>query len=82
MQQADQSVLSLRPGGGRGRLLGPRFDSSSASPVPSSSLAFGSFSSDLPTLRPHGAASAGFSIKVYSSKSIVFIWICSFGLSL
>lgn len=68
MQQADQSVLSLRPGGGRGRLLGPRFDSSSASPVPSSSLAFGSFSSDLPTLRLHGAASAGFSIKAGDSR--------------
>ncbi|KAK1414028.1 hypothetical protein QVD17_29766 [Tagetes erecta] len=46
--QADQTVLSLRPGGGnRGRTSssGPRFDS----------LAFGS--SDLPTLRPHGAGS-------------------------
>ncbi|KAJ0491627.1 putative MIF4G-like, type 3, MIF4G-like domain superfamily protein [Helianthus annuus] len=43
--QADQTVLSLRPGGGnRGRTSAPRFDS----------LAFGS--SDLPTLRPHGAA--------------------------
>jgi hypothetical protein len=31
MQQGDQTVLSLRPGGGRGnRLLAPRFDSSSS----------------------------------------------------
>ncbi|KAK9060664.1 hypothetical protein SSX86_021370 [Deinandra increscens subsp. villosa] len=45
--QADQTVLSLRPGGGnRGRTSGPRFDS----------LAFGS--SDLPALRPHGGAAA------------------------
>ncbi|CAK9168878.1 unnamed protein product [Ilex paraguariensis] len=45
--QADQTVLSLRPGGGnRGnRVLGPRFESS----------AFGSSSnSDLPILRPYG----------------------------
>ncbi|CAI9285605.1 unnamed protein product [Lactuca saligna] len=43
--QADQTALSLRPGGGnRGRTSGPRFDS----------LAFGS--SDLPALRPHGGA--------------------------
>ncbi|XP_050384386.1 eukaryotic translation initiation factor [Argentina anserina] len=61
MQQADKSGLSLRPGGGRGRLLGPRFDSSSAHP---SSLAFGSFSSD----RPHGGAGAGFSIKAGDSR--------------
>ncbi|XP_024961026.1 eukaryotic translation initiation factor-like [Cynara cardunculus var. scolymus] len=45
--QADQTVISLRPGGGnRGRTTGPRFDSS----------AFGS--SDLPILRPHGGAGA------------------------
>ncbi|KAI3790394.1 hypothetical protein L2E82_03397 [Cichorium intybus] len=45
--QADQTALSLRPGGGnRGRTSGPRFDS----------LAFGS--SDLPALRPHGGAGA------------------------
>ncbi|KAG5559566.1 hypothetical protein RHGRI_009188 [Rhododendron griersonianum] len=45
--QADQTVLSLRPGGGGNRgsrgVLGPRFDSSS---------------SDLPLLRPHGGAGA------------------------
>ncbi|KAI3803092.1 hypothetical protein L1987_31241 [Smallanthus sonchifolius] len=46
--QADQTVLSLRPGGGnRGRTSGPRFDS----------LAFGS--SDLPSLRPYGGAGDG-----------------------
>ncbi|KAK1292390.1 Eukaryotic translation initiation factor isoform 4G-1 [Acorus calamus] len=44
--QADQTVISLRPGGGGGgnrgsRFLGPRFDASS---------------SDLPLLRPHGGA--------------------------
>ncbi|KAL4589921.1 hypothetical protein LXL04_002833 [Taraxacum kok-saghyz] len=45
--QADQTSLSLRPGGGnRGRTSGPRFDS----------LAFGS--SDLPALRPHGGSGA------------------------
>lgn len=58
MQQADQTVLSLRPGGGNrsgGRLIGSRFDSSS------SSSAFAS--SDLSLLRPHGGA---FSIKVQS----------------
>ncbi|CAH1449256.1 unnamed protein product [Lactuca virosa] len=43
--QADQTVISLRPGGGnRGRTIGPRFDSS----------AFGSL--DHPILRPHGGA--------------------------
>ncbi|KAI3775356.1 hypothetical protein L1987_49929 [Smallanthus sonchifolius] len=45
--QADQTVLSLRPGGGnRGRTSGPRFDS----------LAFGS--SDLPPLRPYACTGA------------------------
>lgn len=64
MQQGDQTVLSLRPGGGRGsRLLAPRFDSSSSS-ASSASPAFGSFSSNLALLRPH--------IKV----SIPFLWIC------
>lgn len=46
--QADQTVLSLRPGGGnRGgnRVFGPRFDLSSAA------------NSDLPLLRPHGGVS-------------------------
>ncbi|XP_020231278.1 eukaryotic translation initiation factor isoform X2 [Cajanus cajan] len=66
MQQGDQTVLSLRPGGGRGgRLLGPRFDSSSTS---SASPAFGSFSADLPHLRPHGAAPSPFSIKAGDSR--------------
>ncbi|CAL9244015.1 unnamed protein product [Arabidopsis halleri] len=52
MQQGDQTVLSLRPGGGRGNRL---FGSSSSS----SSLSFGSLSSsDLPLLRPHGGAPA------------------------
>ncbi|KAK7265175.1 hypothetical protein RJT34_32791 [Clitoria ternatea] len=65
MQQSDQTVLSLRPGGGRGnRLLAPRFDSSSSSPSP----AFGSFSSDLPLLRPHAAAPSPFSIKAGDSR--------------
>lgn len=50
MQQGDKSVLSLRPGGGRGNRI---FGSSSSS----SSISFGSLSSsDLPLLRPHGAA--------------------------
>lgn len=61
MQQGDQTVLSLRPGGGRGsRLLGPRFDTSSANSAPT----FGSFTSDLPLLRPHGGVPSAFSIKV------------------
>lgn len=67
MQQADQTVLSLRPGGGRGRLGGgPRFESSSSSTSSSSSsaFAFGTFSSDLPLLRPHGGAPSSFFIKV------------------
>ncbi|KAM1703599.1 hypothetical protein ACFX1X_026200 [Malus domestica] len=72
MQQGDQPVLNLRPGGGRGRLLGPRFDSSSAasgsSSSSSSSLAFGSFSSDLPLLRPHGGAPPNFSIKAGDAR--------------
>ncbi|KAF8407281.1 hypothetical protein HHK36_006408 [Tetracentron sinense] len=53
--QADQTVISLRPGGGgnRGiRFLGPTFGASSFSG--SGSL---SFSSDLQLLRPHGGAS-------------------------
>lgn len=47
--QADQTVLSLRPGGGtRGgsRITGPRFDSSAAA------------NSDLTLLRPHGGSAA------------------------
>ncbi|KAF3452934.1 hypothetical protein FNV43_RR03367 [Rhamnella rubrinervis] len=66
MQQGDQTVLSLRPGGGRGRLLGPRLDSSSSSSS-ASSFAFGSFSPD-PVLRPHGGASINFSIKIGDSR--------------
>ncbi|XP_056176787.1 eukaryotic translation initiation factor isoform X2 [Syzygium oleosum] len=65
MQQGDPAVLSLRPGGGRGssRLLAPRFDSSSsssssASAAAAASFAFGTLSSDLPLLRPHGGLSA------------------------
>uniref|UniRef100_A0A2P2MMB1 MI domain-containing protein n=2 Tax=Rhizophora mucronata TaxID=61149 RepID=A0A2P2MMB1_RHIMU len=60
MQQGDQTVLSLRPGGGRGsRLFFPRSESSSSSISSlsaasslSSSAAFG----DLSLLRPHGGA--------------------------
>ncbi|XP_065850551.1 eukaryotic translation initiation factor [Euphorbia lathyris] len=54
MQQGDQTVLSLRPGGGRGsRLFNPRLESSSnSSAISSSSISFG----DLPLLRPHGGA--------------------------
>ncbi|XP_040996517.1 eukaryotic translation initiation factor-like [Juglans microcarpa x Juglans regia] len=59
MQQGDQTVLSLRPGGGRGgRLLGPSSSSSSSN----SATSFGSFSSDLPLLR-HGGAPPPFSLK-------------------
>ncbi|MBA0843453.1 hypothetical protein Goarm_000641 [Gossypium armourianum] len=64
MQQADQTVLSLRPGGGRGsRLFGAPSSSSS-----SSSLAFGSLSSDLPVFRPHAGAPPAFSIKAGDSR--------------
>ncbi|PPD82292.1 hypothetical protein GOBAR_DD20776 [Gossypium barbadense] len=64
MQQGDQTVLSLRPGGGRGsRLFGAPSSSSS-----SSSLAFGSLSSDLPVFRPHAGAPPAFSIKAGDSR--------------
>ncbi|KAB2079523.1 hypothetical protein ES319_A05G010200v1 [Gossypium barbadense] len=64
MQQGDQTVLSLRPGGGRGsRFLGGGSSSSS-----SSSLSFGSLSSDLPLFRPHGGAPSSFSIKAGDSR--------------
>ncbi|CAN6458807.1 unnamed protein product [Victoria cruziana] len=56
--QADQTVLSLRPGGGagtRGRFFTPRFDSA----VGSSGLGT-SASSDLPLLRPHGGSGGCF----------------------
>ena len=53
MQQADPTVLSLRPGGGNrgGKTIGSRFDSSSS--------VFAS--ADLPVFRPHGGS---FPIKV------------------
>ncbi|XP_022932711.1 eukaryotic translation initiation factor-like [Cucurbita moschata] len=69
MQQADRTVLSLRPGGGRPRLLGPRFEhSSSSSSSSSSSFTFGSFSSDLSTLPPHGGPSASLSVNAEDSR--------------
>ncbi|TXG60725.1 hypothetical protein EZV62_012088 [Acer yangbiense] len=76
MQQGDQTVLSLRPGGGRGgggssRLLGPRFESSSSyssSSAAASDLAFGSFSSDLPLLRPHGGTGSSFALTAGDSR--------------
>ena len=55
--QAEQTLISLRPGGGanRGhRFVGPRFDSSSAS----------STTSENSFLRPHGGVSSSFSLKV------------------
>ncbi|GLU10278.1 hypothetical protein SLE2022_270970 [Rubroshorea leprosula] len=62
MQQGDQTALSLRPGGGRGgRLLAPSSSSSAT-------LAFGSFSSDLPLFRPHGGAAPPFSIRAGDSR--------------
>ncbi|XP_017698383.3 eukaryotic translation initiation factor [Phoenix dactylifera] len=61
--QSDQTVISLRPGGGGnrgGRLLVPRFDSPAfaASAGGSSSLSSSS-PFDLPFLRPHGIAATG-----------------------
>lgn len=58
MQQADPTVLSLRPGGGgnRGKIIGSRFDSSSSSVFASA---------DLPVFRPHGGS---FSIKTGDSR--------------
>lgn len=57
---ADQTVISLRPGGGGGgggnrgsRFLGPRFDSSSSS----------SSASENQLLRPHGGAASSLSLK-------------------
>ncbi|KAF5725884.1 eukaryotic translation initiation factor isoform 4G-1 isoform X1 [Tripterygium wilfordii] len=68
MQQSDQTVLSLRPGGGRGsRLFGSRFDNSSSSSSSAAAvvnLAFG----DLPLLSPYGGASPSFSIKTGDSR--------------
>lgn len=63
VMQADQTVLSLRPGGGgnRGsRLLANRFG------IPGLGAGGGS-SSDLPLLRPHGADPAA-SFKVVAPK--------------
>lgn len=82
MHQGDQTVLSLRPGGGRGgaggggggnsRLFsGSRFDSGAGAAAPS--LAFGSFSSDLPFLRPHGGAPP--SAVVVFLHLLIWIWI-------
>ncbi|KAK1553109.1 hypothetical protein Q3G72_029008 [Acer saccharum] len=76
MQQGDQTVLSLRPGGGRGgggssRLLGPRYESSSSyssSSAAASDLAFGSFSSDLPLLRPHSGTGSSFALTAGDSR--------------
>ncbi|TYG87788.1 hypothetical protein ES288_A13G243100v1 [Gossypium darwinii] len=68
MQQGDQTVLSLRPGGGRGnRLFGGPSSSSASSSSSSSSLAFGSFSSDLPLFRSHGGGGAS-SLKAADSR--------------
>ncbi|XP_061353175.1 eukaryotic translation initiation factor-like isoform X2 [Gastrolobium bilobum] len=60
MQQTDQTVLSLRPGGGRGggsRLFGLSSISSSSP-----------FSADLPLLRPHGVAPSSFFLKAGDSR--------------
>ncbi|XAR51131.1 hypothetical protein NMG60_11005678 [Bertholletia excelsa] len=61
--QADQTVLSLRPGGGGGnrgsRVFGPRFEASSG---------FGGSSSDLPALCPHGGAPSSLSFKIGDSR--------------
>ncbi|KAK4257567.1 hypothetical protein QN277_007138 [Acacia crassicarpa] len=69
MQQGDQTVISLRPGGGRpggSRFLAPRFDSSSS--ASSASPAFGSFASDPSLLRPHSGAPTSFSIKAGDAR--------------
>lgn len=67
---ADQTVISLRPGGGGGnrgpRFLGPRFDSSSSSS--SSSLSAGAASDNL---RPHGGASVKFGDARFESRERV-----------
>ncbi|CAN1326036.1 Eukaryotic translation initiation factor isoform 4G-1 [Linum perenne] len=61
MQQGDQTVLSLRPGGGRGggssRLFNPRSDSSLIASNNNFSAATVSFG-DLSLFRPHGGASS------------------------
>lgn len=72
--QADQTVLSLRPGGGtRGgsRVFGPRFDSSAAAGSP-----------DLPLLRPHGGISASSltSLKVGFLTILIRSRVCLFSM--
>lgn len=61
---ADQTAISLRPGGGGGnrgpRFLGPRFETSSSS---SSSSGAASASDNHQLLRPHGGVSSSFSLK-------------------
>ncbi|GAB4853645.1 Eukaryotic translation initiation factor isoform 4G-1 [Ancistrocladus abbreviatus] len=62
--QADQTVISLRPGGGgnRGpRFLGPRFDSSSTV------TSFAS-SADQQLLRPHGGVPSSLALKTGGSR--------------
>lgn len=61
----DQTVISLRPGGGGGgganrgpRFLGPRFDSLSSTSSSNSATA-----SENHLLRPHGAAASSLSLK-------------------
>ncbi|KAK4797693.1 hypothetical protein SAY86_030019 [Trapa natans] len=75
MQQGDnQAALSLRPGGGRGtgglikRRFDPSLSTSSSSSSAAASLSFGSLSSDLPLLRPHGAAPPLLSIATGDSQ--------------
>lgn len=61
---ADQTAISLRPGGGGGnrgpRFLGPRFETSSSS---SSSSGAASASDNHQLLRAHGGGSSSFSLK-------------------
>lgn len=63
--QADQTVISLRPGGGGGprgpRFFTPRFDSSSSS------------TSDSETLRPHGGLNPAFKVPFF--KTLVLIYV-------
>ncbi|OVA11030.1 MIF4G-like [Macleaya cordata] len=68
--QADQTVLSLRPGGGgnRGsRLLAPRFESAFGSSGGSGGSSISS-SSDLQLLRPHGGVAFSTSLKTGDSR--------------
>ncbi|KAI0492488.1 hypothetical protein KFK09_026761 [Dendrobium nobile] len=71
--QADQTVLSLRPGGGgnRGsRLLAPRFDSTIYSG--SGSVAALSSISDASVFRPHGGASKGGDSRFEGREHILY----------